>query len=243
MALKIFVDFDGTITRQDVGNAFFRKYVGRPQYDEMLRGYMDEQISAQECFRRGIAAIGSLNRDEAASFVRSQPIDESFKEFVGFCREKGIEFHVASDGLDFYINEVFAANSIEDVSVFSNALELVPMNGGGKCDLRISFPYADAECKRCACCKRNILVTRAAEEDVIVYVGEGYSDRCPAQYADIVFAKDSLQAFCQEENISYYLYSTFHDVVERLRVLLLKKKLRKRLAAETKRREIFMREP
>ena len=243
MAIEVFVDFDGTITNQDVGNAFFYKYVGHPRYDELLQEYKAERISAQECFRRGIAAIGRLRRDEAATFVRSQEIDPSFKEFVAFCRDKGIEFHVVSDGLDFYINEVFEANGIEGVSVFSNALEFVPAGGDTTHELRIGFPYADAECERCACCKRNIMVNRTTDEDIIVYVGEGYSDQCPAQYADVVFAKDELQTFCQQQNISYYLYDSFHDVVERLNILLAKKRLHKRLAAERKRNELFMREP
>jgi 2-hydroxy-3-keto-5-methylthiopentenyl-1-phosphate phosphatase len=243
MALKVFVDFDGTITKQDVGNAFFRKYVGRGQYDEMLREYKDERISAQECFRRGIASIGRLNRNEAVRFVRSHEIDPSFKDFVLFCKNKGVEFHVVSDGLDFYISEILAANGIQGVSVFSNVLELLPANNDGYYHLRFGFPHADAECQRCACCKRNIMLTHAGDEDVIAYIGEGYSDQCPAQYADIVFAKDALQAFCQRENISYYLYDSFIDVIERLNGLLAKKRLHKRLAADMKRKDIFMREP
>ena len=243
MAIKAFVDFDGTITKRDVGNAFFYRYVGRPLYDQLLEEYKTERISAQECFYKGIVAIGSIDREGAATFVRSQEIDPSFKEFVVFCREKGIEFHVLSDGLDFYINEIFAENGIEGVSVFSNALEFVSAGGSNMHELRIRFPHADAECERCACCKRNIMVTRSSDDDIIVYVGEGYSDQCPAQYADIVFAKEMLQSFCQQQNISYYLYGSFHDVVERLNILLSKKKPRKRLAAQTKRNELFMREP
>jgi 2-hydroxy-3-keto-5-methylthiopentenyl-1-phosphate phosphatase len=87
------------------------------------------------------------------------------------------------------------------------------------------------------------MLTHAGDEDVITYIGEGYSDQCPAQYADIVFAKDALQAFCQRENISYYLYDSFIDVIERLNGLLAKKRLHKRLAADMKRKDIFMREP
>ncbi|HCV43269.1 MAG TPA: 2-hydroxy-3-keto-5-methylthiopentenyl-1-phosphate phosphatase [Bacteroidetes bacterium] len=243
MALKIFVDFDGTITKRDVGNAFFRKYVGQAAYDEMLREYKDERISAQECFRKGIVAIATLNRDEAVTFVRSQEIDPSFKEFLDYCRKKDLEFHIVSDGLDFYIDEILAANGIAGVSIFANNLRLIPVDGRAECDLQIDFPYADAECRRCASCKRNIMLTHSGDEDLIAYVGEGYSDQCPVQYADIVFAKDALQTYCQRENISYYLYDSFRDVVERLDVLLAKKRLRKRLAAEMKRKEIFMREP
>ena len=241
MMVKVFVDFDGTITKTDVGNAFFRRFAGREQYDALLRGYKAENISARECFRRGITAIDNLTREEAVTFARSQEVDSSFGEFVRFCREAGIELRIVSDGLDFYINEILSANRIQDVQVFSNVVEFVA--DGNAPVLRISFPHTDAECTRCACCKRNIMLTHAGEGDIIVYVGEGYSDRCPAQYADVVFAKDALQTFCQSENISYYLYSSFRDVADRLGTLLTRKKLHKRLAAEMKRKELFRQEP
>jgi 2-hydroxy-3-keto-5-methylthiopentenyl-1-phosphate phosphatase len=106
----------------------------------------------------------------------------------------------------------------------------------------ISFPYEDAECTRCACCKRNIMLTKSSDDDVIVYIGEGYSDRCPAQYADIVFAKDELQKFCQEKNISYFLYDSFDDILVRMSELLVKKRVKKRREAEMKRREAFVAE-
>ena len=241
MIVKVFVDFDGTITKTDVGNAFFREFAGREQYDSLLEEYKAERISAQECFRRGVAAIGSLAKEDAAAFVRGQEIDPSFSEFVRFCADRGVELRIVSDGLDFYIHEILSANGIQGVPVFSNALEFVA--DGSASSMRISFPYTDAECTRCACCKRNIMLTHAGDQDIIVYVGEGYSDRCPAQYADIVFAKDVLQTFCQKENISYYLYSSFRDVTGRLEKLLAKKRLCRRLAAEMKRKELFTQEP
>jgi 2-hydroxy-3-keto-5-methylthiopentenyl-1-phosphate phosphatase len=243
MNLKLFVDFDGTITTEDVGNAFFRRYVGAERYNGFLAEYIGERISAQECFRRGVEAMGRIDRIEAERFVGAQSIDPTFQEFVAWCRERQCEFHIVSDGLDFYINTILAANGLSGISVFSNTLELRPSPESAMCDLQVSFPHADAECTRCACCKRNILLTHAGDDDLIVYVGEGYSDRCPAQYADIVFAKDSLQTYCQEQNISYLLYDSFADVVDRLKEFEKKKRLRKRLAAEQKRREIFTREP
>jgi 2-hydroxy-3-keto-5-methylthiopentenyl-1-phosphate phosphatase len=242
MALKIFVDFDGTITWQDVGNAFFFRFVGE-RYEDLLKKYKEENIAAAEFFRGGVEAIGKLNKQDATSFVRSLPIDESFKRFVDFCRLRGIEFHVVSDGLDFYIQEILSEHRFVGISVFANKLEFVPASGDDHDHLRLSFPYSDAECRRCACCKRNIMLTHAGEDDVIAYVGEGYSDRCPVQYADIVFAKDFLQTFCQEQNISYFLYDSFDDVVDRLESLVSKKRLRKRLAADAKRKELFIAEP
>ncbi len=237
MTLKIFVDFDGTITRQDVGNAFFVEF-GGPICSDYVTEYKLEKISAKELFRKEVAAIEFLDERKAREFFQQQTIDGSFKEFVDFCRSRKLEFHIVSDGLDYYIREILRHNGIESVSFFANHLEIRPGENGST-RLSIRFPYDDAECTRCACCKRNIMLTTCSEADLIVYIGEGYSDRCPVEYADIVFAKDDLQKFCQQKNISYFLYASFTDVVKRLEELLARKKIRPRREAELKRRAAF----
>lgn len=239
MALKIFVDFDGTITKRDVGNALFTEFGGEI-CTRYIAEYKSEQISAKELFRREVAAVGWLDERTVADFLHRQPIDDSFKNFVIFCRSHGLEFHIVSDGLDYYIEKILARNGIDGVSFFANRLEVVSENGITR--LAISFPYDDAECTRCACCTRNIMLANTGDEDISVYVGEGCSDTCPVQYADIVFAKDALQKFCQEKNISYFLYESFDDVVERLEALLSGKRLKPRREAEMKRRDAFMSE-
>lgn len=238
--MKIFVDFDGTITKEDVGNAFFREFGG-----EVCTGYIAdykaERISAKELFRKEVEAIGLLDVRKAEQFLHRQQIDFSFKRFADFCRSRRIDMHVLSDGLDYYIREILLHNDITDASFFSNQLELTTI-GEGQARPAINFPYDDAECTRCACCKRNVILDLCGEDDIIAYVGERYSDRCPAQYADIVFAKDELQRFCQERNISYFLYNSFDDVIERLEELLTKKRLKPRREAAMKRREAFIAE-
>jgi 2-hydroxy-3-keto-5-methylthiopentenyl-1-phosphate phosphatase len=230
MALKTFIDFDGTITTEDIGDAFFLRFGGARCTDH-VREYREGRISAKECFTREAAEIRSLPLREAEAFAGSRTLTAGFVEFVGFCREHGLEFHVVSDGLDFYIQRILAANGLENISFSSNTLKLDPPT--------VLFPYPAEECDRCACCKRNVMLGRAGEQDIIAFIGEGYSDRCAAQYADIVFAKDELQKYCQKENISFYPYSDFHDVLSRYRQILARKRLRKRRRAELRRREAF----
>jgi len=241
MAVKIFVDFDGTITTHDVGNLLFREF-GGAACDAFIADYHDEKISAQECFRREAAAAGSFLPADLDALLDRQTIDPGFKDFVDFCRLRGIEFHVVSDGLDYYIDRVLRAHGIQDVSYVANVLSLESAGADGKKSLSLSFPHSDSVCDRCACCKRNFMLTHSGDDDIIVFIGEGYSDRCPVQYADIVFAKKDLQHFCQRENISYYLYASFHDVTKRLTELLARRQLRKRRRAELKRKEAFLRE-
>lgn len=230
MALKTFIDFDGTITTEDTGDAFFLRF-GSPECSRIVQEYREGRISARECFRREAAEIRSLPLAEADAFARSRALTPGFAEFVRFCRELGLMIHVVSDGLDFYIERVFASHGIEGVPFTSNRLVTDPVG--------VVFPHSAEDCDRCACCKRNVILGLAGEEDIIAYIGEGYSDRCAAQYADIVFAKDDLQRYCQKENISYYPYTDFHDILFRYRQLCARRRLRKRRRAELRRREAF----
>jgi len=242
MALKVFVDFDGTITRADVGNAFFLTF-GGPVCEKIVEEYQSGKITAQECFRRELAEIGTIDRRALDAFIERQEIDAAFPRFVRFCGVHGISCEIVSDGLDYYIRRILTAHGVGDVPFVSNILHLTPPDAGGRSVPTLEFPYPDTECGTCACCKRNIIVTRAGEDDVIAYVGEGFSDQCPVRYADIVFAKDALQTYCQRENISYFLYRTFDDVVIRMEELLTRKRIRKRRSAEARRRELFISEP
>ena len=144
--------------------------------------------------------------------------------------------------LDFYITEILAANNLK-VPFFANRAEITPGSIPETCSLRVDFPYADEECTRCACCKRNLMLTQSADEDVIVLIGEGYSDTCPARFADIVFAKKELQKFCQARNISYLPYVDFSDVVRRLEAMTADgRPLRRQSGAALRRRAAFREE-
>ncbi len=242
MALKVFVDFDGTVTTQDVGDAFFRQF-GGSVCDEVVRDYHAGLISAKECFRRELAAIGNPFPEEVHRFLLQQELRRGFVEFVQFCERDGVELHIVSDGLDLYIDAILARNDLLQLSRFSNTLQMGAPAPDGSVSLTIAFPYDDAECDRCACCKRNIMVSRSGEDDVICYVGDGFSDTCPVQYADVVFAHGELQTFCQTQNISYYHYSSFHDVTCKLQELLSRKALSRRKRAELRRRDLFLSEP
>lgn len=241
MALKIFTDFDGTITRHDVGNTLFR-HLGGPAADEAIAAYHAEKISARECFVRKAAVSGTTTRETVNRLLDAEGIDPGFAEFVTFCRRHGIALCILSDGLDYYIDRILAANRIEGIVRFSNTLNFIPADGTGLVRLGLDFPTGNAECDRCACCKRNIMLSGAGDEDYVVYVGEGYSDRCPARYADLVFAKESLQTYCQRENIRYLPYQSFRDVQTGVEKLMTQKHLRPSRRASLQRAAAFIAE-
>ncbi len=242
--MNVFIDFDGTISLQDVGDAMFERFGGVRSVDA-IREYREGKISAVECFRRECNACGEVDKNALDVFLDAQEIDSTFKTFIGFCREHSLNPYIVSDGMDYYINRMLKNNGIENVPLFSNRLELDPVHGTSLVRLQPSFPFTDEVCDRCANCKRNHMLTVSAEDDILVYIGEGYSDRCPARFADIIFAKDELLQYCNQENISYYEYKTFTNVQDRLKSLIEKKSSQKRphnhkrRQAELARREIY----
>ncbi len=241
MAIKIFVDFDGTITIGDVGDSLFRHFGGAPA-DEAIDAYHAEKISARECFLRKAAACGCVSKDAVDRFLDEQQIDPGFKGFAEFCYDHRLTLCILSDGMDYYIDRILAREGIREIDRFSNILTMVPANENGAVRLNIDFPAENPDCDRCACCKRNIMLSRSGEADFLVYVGEGYSDRCPAAYADVVFAKDALQTYCQRDNISYLPYTTFEDVRTGVANLLKRKHLRPRRSASLRRAAAFLAE-
>jgi len=254
MNIKIFCDFDGTVSVNDVGDRLFRTF-GGTEVLEIVKEWMQDKITARECWARQFKAAPSITPQQLEAFADAQKLDPYFKEFVGFCQSKGIEFYVLSDGFDFYIERILRNNGLDpasgtaqlskdieggiplmrNVKFFANHLNF---NGNGT--IYPTFPHTDSECEKCGNCKRNHLLTLSGDDDIIVYIGDGYSDRCPAEYADIVFAKRDLLRYCQANNISFYEFQTFKDVIERLEKILSRKRIRKRWCAEMKRREAFM---
>ena len=54
------------------------------------------------------------------------------------------------------------------------------------------------------------------EGENVVYVGDGYSDRCAAQAANRIFARDGLAAYLDEQGVAYERYDDFFDIAKAL---------------------------
>ncbi|MCZ7609204.1 MAG: hypothetical protein M5U17_03485 [Ignavibacterium sp.] len=104
------------------------------------------------------------------------------------------------------------------------------------------YPHYDADSPSSANCKRNHIINHSSDEDYTVYIGDGNSDKEAAQYCDFIFAKKDLARFCSMERISFYPFSSFEDVQNKLIELMNKKNLRKRHQAQLKRKSAYLAE-
>ncbi len=232
----VFTDFDGTITRNDIGDTMFKVFGNEKESAEAFRESSKGIISVQESWRRSCATVGSLSPAAFDSFVECQEIDAGFHRFERYCSEKSIPIHILSDGFDLYIRHVLQREQLDHLPFYSNELVIEPDG-----TLTPRFPYTDSECIMCANCKRNHLLTKSDDENVIVYIGNGFSDQCPSRYADVVFAKGTLLRYCERENITFHRFQTFDDVLSKFAGMVEGGRPRKRRAAELARKEVFMR--
>jgi 2-hydroxy-3-keto-5-methylthiopentenyl-1-phosphate phosphatase len=231
--IRVFCDFDGTVCLQDVGQQFFQEFAGE-KAEVSVQRLLSGEITMQEWFLELCDAIPSITRDELLKYVDQFSIDPHFPEFVRFCSDHDVSVTILTDGLDVYVERVLSNGGVGNVPFFSNHAEF----NEGK--LKASFPYADAECKMCGSCKRNHMLNASADEDIIIYIGDGYSDRCAVRYADFVFAKRELIKHCQQQNISFFTFNYFNDVQMKMEEILKRKRIRNRQEAAMARRDVFM---
>lgn len=232
---KIFIDFDGTITRNDVGEEIFRKFLAEDITNKIVEDLLAGKISARVCWEKLCESVPAINEKEFDEFIHSQEVDSSLHRFIDYCEKNGFQIFVLSDGFDYYIEKILKREKLNQLKFYSNRLVLTE---DGK--LIPSFPYYNIDCASSANCKRNHIIENSSEEDFTVYIGDGISDNDAIQYVDFIFAKSGLLKFCEVQRITYFPFKNFDDVISRLDELSLKKRLKKRHQAELKRREAFL---
>lgn len=230
--LHVFCDFDGTISRKDIGDAFIQHFGEfEPHHGRLLAG----EIRVAEYWRIALSTFGPDAGEEAIrAFARQQELDPYFAEFREFCRRRGIPLTIVSDGFDTYIETLLDQHSLADIPVFCNRLTF-----SGPSPVPF-YPMASESCTCfCASCKRNALLDAAHPDSILVFVGDGRSDACAAEHADVIFAKGHLAAFCNAERLPHYPWKNFFDVKRLLENALRDHKTRPRHQAFLKRKEAF----
>lgn len=233
-SFKIFIDFDGTVTVKDVGEALFNKYGNHDEIYSIIDDLLNDRISSKQCWIALCKSVGTIDINSLNDFIDTLKVEPGFAEFVGFCSENNFELFILSDGFDFYINRILKREGLDHIKVYSNKLVVTDDN-----KLKPSFPYYNERCKSSANCKWNHIINHSGDNDFTVFIGDGNSDKETIQYCDFIFAKDGLLKFCEKEGITFFPFNNFNDVIKRLNQLNSKKRLKKRHRAELKRREAY----
>jgi hypothetical protein len=113
------------------------------------------------------------------------------------------------------IEEVLGAQRLCGVEVFANDLL-------GEPHISPHFAYSSPACSKsfglCGNCKQICIdIIRQKVNRKIIFIGDGLTDRCVAEKADLLFAKHDLARYCKGNGLSYQPYHRFSDVTKYLK--------------------------
>lgn len=203
---KVFCDFDGTISLNDVGNEFFTKFTNG-KAKSFVDLWKEGKIDSKEMYLHSVAQL-NISRHQLYEFINSQKIDPFFFDFVKQCEAGSDQVSIVSDGMDFYIQPLLLRNELNYLTVYSNKL----FWSNGK--LKAEFPYYEWSCGKCANCKGYHLRRFKEPGDELILIGDGLSDVCAIKEADIIFAKNDLAKHCLKNEIEFIEFRNFSDIID-----------------------------
>ncbi|GMV53258.1 MAG: MtnX-like HAD-IB family phosphatase [Flavobacteriales bacterium] len=233
--MLIAVDFDGTISCRDTSDDLFAEFGSVTEITALL---VAGRITVAEYYDMALASLADTCTPEVlAQWLNSREIDSTFISFLEWLRSTDCRLAVVSDGFDAYIYPILHNAGITIADVACNTMRYTPQGWRG------GYPGASESCSCfCAGCKRNALLQRLADDEVLVYIGDGMSDTCAVQFADVVFAKGYLASWCTEHRIPHHPWRRFSDIQRILATKYATGAIRRRRQAHLARKAAFINE-
>jgi 2-hydroxy-3-keto-5-methylthiopentenyl-1-phosphate phosphatase len=204
--LRLVLDWDGTITVRDSLVQVIHEFG-----DPALLAELEPRVGVDPTLHEEIAlefrAI-TTPLDEVVSWVvENVEVRDGLHELAE--RERPL---VISAGFHELIEPVLAWGGVR-LPVVAHSATFSAAGTSVAFLERPVCPVCGEQCKR-------MELDRLAVGRQVAYVGDGWSDRCAAKAADVVFARASLAQHLADEGVSYVPFEDLADVREGLRSYL-----------------------
>lgn len=206
--MLLLLDFDGTLTDHDTLDLLVTEHAPAV----WLEG--EEALAAGTMTLNEVIAFefGHVRStlDEALALLRERvTLRPGLPELVTFCRERFVDPVVVSSGFRELIEPILADHGVR-LPVVAHSAAFSP---AGTAVTFLERPVCDVCGEQC----KRMELARLANGHQVAYVGDGWSDRCGAKAADVVFARHSLARYLGEEGVPYVPFDDLADVREGLR--------------------------
>lgn len=205
--ISFLVDFDGTISKNDIGFSILNRFsVG--SWKEIDEDFLAGKIGSPEAYRLILKRIKAKEEELKKFVLKVEKLDPSFKEFHSFTKKMNFPLSVVSDGFGFYIREIFKKHCLNSSKIYAN--EIIPSEES----FELETPFGVFWCEMCGTCKLQILRDHRENSGRIVYIGDGYSDRCAVEEADDVFSRRTLWRICAKKEIDSWFFRDFSEILK-----------------------------
>src|SRR6266481_2104042 len=204
-AIEVLCDFDGTVTSEDTVDLLLER-LADPAWRILEERWVRGEIDARECMAGQVALI----RGGAAAIRRvlgEVQVEPTFAPFVTWCRRRGIRLRIVSGGIDLVIHDLLAREGVAVDEIWAPRL-LEHQDGR----LALEFPPSLGR-SRCGSdfCKCS-LFEPSASRPLRILIGDGRSDFCCAHWADRVFARSQLIAYCRAHAVEFLRFENFSGI-------------------------------
>ena len=197
--MKVVVDWDGTVTEVDGLHLVLLEF-GDAELYEAHEARLGRDLTLHEVIAGEFRSVRAPLPEVVAWMLDNARLRRGFGEFAREHRPL-----VVSSGFHELIEPVLEREGLE-LEVRANRLD--PRHDGWRVLFR-----SDEPCPVCGePCKRSDV----AGLDAFAYVGDGFSDRCVAEVATRVFARDGLATYLDRKDLPFEPFDDFYDVAEAL---------------------------
>lgn len=196
---QLVVDWDGTVTEDDGLHLVLLEF-GDTDIYEAHEARLGRELTLQEVIAGEFLTVRAP-LPEVVSWMRDNvPLRAGFAEFARRYRPL-----IVSSGFHELIEPLLEREGLE-LEVRANRLD--PRPDGWRALFRPQ--------ESCAVCGEPCKRSDVAGLGEFVYVGDGYSDRCVAEVATRVFARDGLASYLTGRGVAFEPFETFDHVSGRL---------------------------
>jgi 2-hydroxy-3-keto-5-methylthiopentenyl-1-phosphate phosphatase len=211
--MLIICDFDGTVTARDTNSALARRFA--PEAYANVEGLLaSRELTLREVLAAEFEQV-TVGLEAVLEVACSIPFRAGFAELLKAAEQHAHHVVLLSSGFHEVIEPMLEVNGFAGrVPLVANRISFGA--DGGHITWR-DLP----ECDLCGepCKRHDVAQLRGAyglSTDTVVFVGDGFSDRCGAEAADRIFARDSLARYLDGEGAAYEQWDDFFDVIDAL---------------------------
>ena len=193
--MTLVLDWDGTATERDTLDLVMKRF-GDVRVWRRTGECMGRSMTHDEAIARSFLTVGAALDEVVAWLVDTVRLRPGFHELARRYRPL-----IVSSGFEELIDPILRREGVS-VELLANRVE--PRPDGWRIRFRDAAVCADCgePCKRAA-----------LPAGDVVYVGDGYSDRCAALAAGRVLATGSLARYLAGRGVAYEPFEDLHDVI------------------------------
>lgn len=203
---QFWIDFDGTISSQDVLDELISRYSVDDSWKQLERRWQSGEIGSRACLA-GQFDLVRVTPPELEAMLSRMTLDPGAVALFRLLDIYRVPVVILSDCVDFFIRRILRRYGFSHIEVRSNTA--VFADGG----LKLYCPHESSSCTfGAAHCKCESMDALGQSGRQSIYVGDGRSDLCASRKADLVFAKSVLARLLEAEKIPFRPYTTLQDV-------------------------------